>query len=344
MTWVLICDSFGSIVINQLVHFVMDDPEAGGVNVEDAEAAGFWNLPSDSPALVLESVPCKLSDVAYRHSTTGELYWDVMYVADTLKEKSTCVLKRLQEICSRSFESTGLSGTALHKRGKVCRPGGWWFIVFNHLRGFIALTTLLVRWGMLNCNCAVSLLLLWFFADMMERCQNSGKRQIAADCLTSLAHEAVLQSYRMDNRQVLLDNQGHYVTLGSSGAVSGFAEALGGALHSSIVKSWQLQWNAMVEQNELSATWEADQLEFPLADVITFVFSVRKFRKTSGKHKWQGASASYLQCVQKHLLLFLQEVLGRRISQFVQSSDPYNVPVPSRTIRLLVTVNYRVAL
>ena len=81
-------------------------------------------LPSASLPLVLEHMPGTLSKVAYRHSDSGELFWDVMHLGDMLGEQSQSVLKHCTELCSGDVAiSRGLSKADLHKRGKRCRQG-----------------------------------------------------------------------------------------------------------------------------------------------------------------------------------------------------------------------------
>ena len=149
------------------------------------------------------------------------------------------------------------------------------------------------RSAMANVNCASTLLLLFFFKDILDRSVLNSKFDWAFGKIKRLAMQSFALAYAADSAAIAMED-GQFLTVLASGAVCGLVGLLT-SIHRSIATSWQHMWNGMLEENHLSMDWGE---EVPLLDLIFFAFTVVKFRRRKNKAAWTGKTLATLKQIQ----------------------------------------------
>ena len=116
---------------------------------------------------------------------------------------------------------------------------------------------------MLNSNCATTMLLMIFFAMLLDKNQTPSKTTYLWNVFRTIAVEAASQAYVAGPHGFRIDVHGtagnHILLLKPNGMVLGVQTFLS-SIHASLVSSWQKIWDQMNRETILSGPWQQDEL------------------------------------------------------------------------------------
>ena len=184
---------------------------------------------------------------------------------------------------------------------------------------------------MLNKNCGTSLFVLCLLHSVWDK---SLKPVVVGKCLNmfkAVAQQAITHaSHHQGGLHIDLGAGNEGIVLLPNGMVSGFHKAIG-AVHKNILKGWILHWNSMVG-NGLTTECSDHEADVSFMDLVIFVFSAKKARRSLQKAAWSGKSLDTLKMLQHRLLCFLQCIVDEAVVGYLEGTDAYNIPVPSRVV------------
>ena len=133
---------------------------------------------------------------------------------------------------------------------------------------------------MLNCNCASTMLLMMFFAKLLDKSQTPAKSTYLWNMFQRISAEATAQAYAAGQHGLRIDVHGtaghHVLILQPNGMVLGVQDFLS-SLHASVLESWRKVWGNMYSDALVSGPWQG---ELVFLDVLAFVLNAAKVRRS----------------------------------------------------------------
>ena len=121
---------------------------------------------------------------------------------------------------------------------------------------------------MLNCNCASTMLLMMFFAKLLDKSQTPAKSTYLWNMFQRISAEATAQAYAAGQHGLRIDVHGtaghHVLILQPNGMVLGVQDFLS-SLHASVLESWRKVWGNMYSDALVSGPWQGELVFFGCA-------------------------------------------------------------------------------
>lgn len=179
------------------------------------------------------------------------------------------------------------------------------------------------RPGLLRAHLATTALLFTFFMDTVESARLVAKAALAKDFLAKVSH-LVCQEHRSAGKHstIGVSHAGH-LALDPAGVVSGLEQVLI-SMHRTVAGSLKDEWHHMKNDGLLFSEWAHPTL----LDLVSFVSSLPRFRKDSGR---KPLKSSVLERLKIALVSFLAHSLHDHIwNRYRHVHDIYNSQIPSR--------------
>ena len=171
-------------------------------------------------------------------------------------------------------------------------------------------------------NCASTLLILYFLADIIDTARSDPKIKLALEYVDFIAKNAITLAVSEGGIQINLNDLGS-LTTDASGCITGQQlHRILRSVHATVQSSFGVMWDSM----SLTLTWDDDPMSF--LDYVHFTMMVTKTRKQQAKKRWTGR----IQVCMGHLWKSLIKFLGCTCDLFVfrDLSLYLDKPIPSR--------------
>ena len=187
---------------------------------------------------------------------------------------------------------------------------------------------------MLNSNCATTMLLMIFFAVLLDKSQTPSKTTYLWNVFRTIAVEAASQAYATTPYGLRIDVHGtagnHILLLQPNGMVLG-VQAFLSSIHASLVSSWHKIWDEMNRESILSGPWQQED-ELLLLDVLAFLLHSPKFRRSKQLPPWRNRGLQAVRQLRTTLFQLLHGAMAHSISEHLQANNAFERPVPSRRL------------
>lgn len=185
---------------------------------------------------------------------------------------------------------------------------------------------------MLNCNCASTMLLMMFFAKLLDKSQTPAKSTYLWNMFQRISAEATAQAYAAGQHGLRIDVHGtaghHVLILQPNGMVLGVQDFLS-SLHASVLESWRKVWGNMYSDALVSGPWQG---ELVFLDVLAFVLNAAKVRRSRNMPPWKNQSLTALQQLRTTFFQILHGAMAHSILEHVEANEAFERAVPSRRL------------
>ena len=241
----------------------------------------------------------------------GVLWWTLDYIFDNFRANGESrALWKWMQMFKKAVESTNLCDvqTTVHLRSSTLPEEA------------------------LKANVAQTVAILAFFLFILRESRTAALVQLVGRCLPQLCYNACQSLVSPGNVEVPVENMLR-LTISGAGAVRGVLTALQ-ARHQTCAKAWQNEWLHMMQAGELTEHIGAEAV--PLTDLVRFLLSVDKRRKSKGSHPWtpDSIAGSSLRLIQRAIIGFLHVSYDSSVRRYIaeHASDVDRV-APSRQAR-----------
>ena len=174
-------------------------------------------------------------------------------------------------------------------------------------------------------NCASTLLMCYFFADVLD----TSRTEIASNAtmekvahLTSLASRVAVST---DGFSISTDS--FSIPISSAGMVSGF-QTVCRQHHNWLAESIANQWFQMKEDGFRTVIWSDDR-ELPFRDLVVFVMCAKRSRKNHRAKKWGTMITNFLHLLTIAVMKCLADVAHAHMWQNLGNFTNKDIPIRS---------------
>ena len=148
-------------------------------------------------------------------------------------------------------------------------------------------------------NCASTLLILYFLADIIDTARSDPKIKLALEYVDFIAKNAITLAVSEGGLQVDLNDLGSLTIDASGGIRDKQLHRILRSSHGTVQSSFGVMWDSM----SLTLRWDDDPMSF--LDYVHFTLMVTKTRKQQGKKRWTGRIHACFGHLWKSLIKFL---------------------------------------